>query len=247
MGWEHGVLEAAVEQCTNPSGLMSDCPVFAGHIQDEATQNQCQMSKLPAKIAKEKVTGLVGDSLPGGVQIQYGPQPATQANPAPPTTSVAVPTVSYSPAPSGETYPAGVFKETSSSEVVAAPTPSAAPASAPSAESAPAPDAAPSASATAASVAVPGPKEVSAATQAPAPTEAPSAPVVDDHLPIVSTQYITNGNVVSEVVWKEAVVYVTESDDVTVTVTVQPTTTVQAVRRIRRSGHLHRHHAHGRR
>jgi hypothetical protein len=43
-----------------------------------------------------------------------------------------------------------------------------------------------------------------------APTEAPYAPVVDDHLPIVSTQYITNSNVVSEVVWKEAVVYVTE-------------------------------------
>lgn len=282
MGWESGVLEEAVEKCTNPSGRIQDCPVFDGHIHGPDVQTQCQLARLPSALMKEQVTGIVGDSLPGGVQIQYGPEPATNANPGPRTTTVAVPSVPYSPVPSSSAYPAGVFRESRPSVEVAAapanptPEPSASIESAPTVESAaqpvktapvddstvppaalaptpeapaaPVPDAAPTRSASAVSIEVPGPKEVSAAAEIPvppAPTEAPALPV-DDHLPIVSTQFITVGNIVSEVVWKQAVVYVTESDDVTVTVTVQPTSSVQAVRRVRRrSGHLHRHHMHG--
>jgi hypothetical protein len=251
-GWETGVLEAAIEQCTNESGMIEDCPVFQGHIQTEDVQRQCQLATLPAKIANEKVSGIVGDSLPGGVQIQYGPEPATQANPAPQSTTVAVPTAGYLPGPSGalSAVPAGIFKEssTSNSAVAAPATPTAAPttAQAPAASTSQAPSA-PSVAAAEPSIVAPGPKEVSAATETPAPTPAPASPAVDDHLPIVSTQYITNGNIVSEVVWQEAVVYVTESNDYTVTVTVPPTSSVQAVRKVRRSGHLHRHHMHGQR
>lgn len=251
-GWESGVLEDAIEQCTNDSGMIEDCPVFQGHIQTEDEQRQCQLAKLPAKIAKEQVSGIVGDSLPGGVQIQYGPEPATQANPAPQSTTVAVPTASYSPGPSGalSAVPAGIFKESSTSDSAEASTatPTAAPATtqAPAASTSEATSAL-SIAAVEPSIVAPGLKEVSAATQAPAPTTAPASPLVDNHLPIVSTQYVTNGNIVSEVVWQEAVVYVTESNDYTVTVTVPPTSTVQAVRKVRRSGHLHRHNMHGQR
>lgn len=256
-GWEDGVLEAAIEQCTNDSGMIQDCPVFQGHIQSQDEQNACQLAKLPAKIAKEQVSGIVGDSLPGGVQIQYGPEPATQANPAAPSTTVAVPTASYSPASSGalSAIPAGIFKESSTSDSAAASptTPTAALATtptpaAPTSVAASTSEAAPASSSAAVepSIAAPGLKEVSAATQAPAVTPAPASPAVDDHLPIVSTEYVTNGNVVSEVVWQEAVVYVTESNELTVTVTVPSTSSIQAVRRVRRSGHLHRH-MHGQR
>ncbi|OIW29994.1 hypothetical protein CONLIGDRAFT_575792 [Coniochaeta ligniaria NRRL 30616] len=226
MGWPQDLLQQAVDTCTNESGEIADCPLF--NIQSEQDQTSCQLKKLPAQLVKEAVTGIVGDTLPGGVAIQYGPQPATQVNPAPQTTTVDVPTVSYSPGTtatnSGSVLPGQVFKESSSSE---APTPSTTP------EAASTPDAA-------ASPAKPT-----------FPTAAPASAPQDDGLPIVSTQYITNGNVVSEVVWKEAVVYITESEDVTVTVTVQqPTSSVQAVRKLRRGhghDHFHRHLRHGRR
>lgn len=77
---------------------------------------------------------------------------------------------------------------------------------------------------------------------APETTEAPSS-TTDDGLPVVSTQYITDGDVVSEIIWKEAVVYVTEHEDTTTTVTVAPSAVAKKVRHER---HLHRHHGPGR-
>lgn len=78
----------------------------------------------------------------------------------------------------------------------------------------------------------------------PETTEAPSSSVSDDGLPVVSTQYITNGNVVSEIIWKEDVVYVTQYKDTTTTTTMSPAATVK----VRDAEHLHRHAArHGRR
>lgn len=234
MGWQEDLLQAAVDQCTAASGKIEDCPLF--NIQSEDDQDKCQI-KVPDSLVSEKVDGIIGDSLPGGVAIQYGPGPATAANPPPATTTADVPTAGYSPGvtatSSGSVLPGQVFKESSD---YASPTPSTA--------------SDPQASFGAAAVS--GTLDI-APDAAPAPTAAPSSGPPDDGLPIVRTEYVTNGNVVSEVVWKEAVVYVTEAEDVTVTVTVQPTSTVQAVKMLRRGhghdhAHLHRHLGrHGRR
>ncbi|KAB5563100.1 hypothetical protein GE09DRAFT_1056820 [Coniochaeta sp. 2T2.1] len=275
MGWDEKFLQAAVDTCTNPSGLIQDCPLFT--IQTEEEQNKCKLKNLPEQIANELVTGVVGNSLPGNVPIQ-GPGAGTQVNPSPPTT-VSVPSVGYSPGSavtsSGNPLPGQVFKDTA---VYADPAPSTnaefTAAAAPTPDAAPSPDAgspavignlvnpgansppstlatstiAPEPSSAAEPTVAPQPTVAPEPTFAPEPTQAP-ATVSDDGLPVVSTQYITNGNIVSEVVWKEAVVYVTESEDVTVTVTVEkPTASVQAVRKLRRShdhAHVHRHMRHG--
>ena len=270
MGWDEKFLQSAVDTCTNPSGLIQDCPLFT--IQSEEEQNKCKLKKLPEPIVDELVSGVVGKALPGNVQIQYGPGAATQVNPSPQTATVAVPSVGYSPGSSvtsgGNPLPGQVFKDTSiyedpapatNAEVTAA--------AAPTAEAIPSLDAGSPAvignlvnpgansppSTLATSTVAPEPTVAAAPSVAPEPpvapepTQAPAA-VADDGLPVVSTQYITNGNIVSEVVWKEAVVYVTESEDVTVTVTVEPTASVQAVRRLRRShdhANVHRHLRHG--
>ncbi len=65
-------------------------------------------------------------------------------------------------------------------------------------------------------------------------TPAPSTPTYE----AVSTQCVTSNGVVSEVVWEEAVVIVT--DEVVVTVTVDPPTAPAKVK-AKRGGHAHRH------
>lgn len=103
--WAPGVLQQAVDQCTNPSGDMRDCPVFSFHSDSESCALQ---NALPAQIISENVIGPM-KGLPNGVPIQSGPEPATKiagygasesnpiihsSQPAPATTSAAkVPTV----------------------------------------------------------------------------------------------------------------------------------------------------------
>jgi len=91
---------------------------------------------MPHGLSEEKVDGLVGDGLPGGVPIQDGPGPATLKNPGQPTAPVALPTVSYSEGAvaTGTNYlPGQVFHETSSTSsavinALAQPAPTPAPA-----------------------------------------------------------------------------------------------------------------------
>lgn len=222
MGWDQDFLQKAVDTCTNPSGSIYDCPIF--NIQDRDTQSRCNM-KIPSALANEKVTGIVGNVLPGNVAIQYGPQPATLTHPPPKTTTVAVPSVGYSPgsnhASKASYLPGQVFITQASSTQAAAPT---------AALSAPEFSAEPAIQQVA-----PEPTE----QVAPATTEAPQPSTTDDGLPVVSTQYITVGDVVSEIIWKEAIVYVTEQEDVTTTVTVTPSAVVRKVRHV--ENHVHRH------
>ncbi|MCJ1266538.1 hypothetical protein MMC22_006423 [Lobaria immixta] len=72
--WETGVLQQAIDQCTNPSGNQEDCPVFTfGDAPGE-----CEMqSPLPASIRKENVLG-PRQGLPNGIQVQSGPEQATR-------------------------------------------------------------------------------------------------------------------------------------------------------------------------
>lgn len=217
-GWDVDFLQQAVNTCTNLSGLIEDCPIFT--IQSEDKMKECSM-KLPTVLINEKVAGVVGDTLPGGVPIQYGPGPATVANPGPPTAHVSIPTVGYSEGikPTNSVYlPGQVFKEHTSSAAEPAPTPSAAD--------------------------TPDTPDFAAAAQ-PAITPPPaSPPVEEDGYEVVRTEYVTEGKLVNMIIVKEKVEYVTVT-----TTTATSTVTVEGLQ-ARYEPHMHRHgrrHVHGRR
>ena len=198
MGWDPVFLQEAVNTCLNLSGQITDCPIF--NIVDDYTQNQCSI-ELPRQLATESVSGVIGTTLPGNVAIQYGPQPATAANPGPRTTTVAVPTQSYVPGTtvSGSTYGAGgIFNLPKSSSTTSASS-----------------------------------KTPNLAQIMPTPTPATPAPADDPNA--FSTQYITNGLLVTEVIWEKEIVYVTEEQ-----VEIQ-TVTVGGAAKARRMAHMHAH------
>lgn len=204
-GWDVDFLQQAINTCTNPSGKIEDCPIFT--LQSEDTQKQCS-AQVPAELANEKVAGIVGAVLPGGVSIQFGPEPAVPGQQAPhepqlpPTTTVAVPTVGYSAGiePTDTNYqPGQIFKEHSSSIVDSSSTGGV------------------------------------AALAEPAITPAPEPPVEDDGYEIVRTDYVTVGNLVSMIIVKEKVEYVTVT-----TTTATSTVTVDSLK-ARYQPHMHRH------
>jgi len=216
-GWDEKFLQQAVDTCTNPSGNIYDCPIFT--LQSEDTQRKCKM-QVPEVLRNEKVAGSVGDVLPGGVPIQYGPGPATVANPGPRTTTVEMPTVGYSEGtkPTDSVYlPGQVFKEHTST---------------PAAEPAPAP------------TPVNNSPDIGALAQ-PAVTPPPAAPPAEeDGYEIVRTEWVTSGKLVNMIIVKEKVEYVTVT-----TTTATSTVTMEGLR-ARYEPHMHRHgrrHVHGRR
>ncbi|KAI5297576.1 hypothetical protein KEM55_004506 [Ascosphaera atra] len=74
-GWDDGVLQEAVDQCTNESGLIEDCKIF--NLQDQATQQKCLVD-IPDAIKNEDAF-FAESGLPGGVPITDGPAPAVIA------------------------------------------------------------------------------------------------------------------------------------------------------------------------
>lgn len=90
-GWEPGVLQEAVNKCTNPSGVVQDCPVF--HLQSQDEMNQCKFD-VPDILEDEDV--LFHQGLPGGVKIENGPE---YAFPIQYTTAPASPTSSPTETP----------------------------------------------------------------------------------------------------------------------------------------------------
>ncbi|KAI7553806.1 WSC-domain-containing protein [Hortaea werneckii] len=70
-GWEIDVLQKAVDECTNDSGRLEDCPVFGELFTDE----ECQACRLPTSV-DEKITGNL-TSLPGCNPPTDGPEYAT--------------------------------------------------------------------------------------------------------------------------------------------------------------------------
>ena len=104
-GWDIDFLQSAVNTCTNPSGLISDCALFNIQTQDKAAQCHFQ---TPDALKNENCAGPV-QGLPGNVPIQSGPGLASTLNPgstggysaAPSSTAKAtvtsaiVPTLSY--------------------------------------------------------------------------------------------------------------------------------------------------------
>ncbi|KKK17434.1 hypothetical protein P175DRAFT_0532474 [Aspergillus ochraceoroseus IBT 24754] len=69
-GWEPGVLQKAVKTCTNPSGQVSDCPVF--DLQSDLESALCTFD-VPEILKHEDVTRVKG-SLPNKVAIEWGPE-----------------------------------------------------------------------------------------------------------------------------------------------------------------------------
>lgn len=78
-GWEAGVLQKAIDTCTNLSGNQEDCPVFS--FDDHPTECLLE-SPLPAVISKENVCG-PRQGLPNGIKVQGGPELAQPHTPNP--------------------------------------------------------------------------------------------------------------------------------------------------------------------
>lgn len=75
MGWDSPeFLQQAVNQCTNLSGQIQDCPLF--DIQSDATASQCTFTP-PDMLKNDNVAG-PRQGLPVGVPIQAGPGQATR-------------------------------------------------------------------------------------------------------------------------------------------------------------------------
>lgn len=225
-GWQPDFLQEVIGNCTNPSGEVSDCHLLT--LQSEQEQNKCKI-KTPGAIAKENVFGAAVDkvlnALPGNVPVQAGPESATPYGGGAggffsslfgggkpdktPSSSFSAPTLTYQPATSSSYPGGGIFLEATSTPAAAAPIPAA-----PSSSEAPAP-----------APVQPTFKQALAAPDTTTPVPSPAttpAPVVSSDPNVsyeaVSTQTVTNGGQVQEVVWEEAVKYVTE--DVVTTTTV---------------------------
>jgi hypothetical protein len=235
MGWEESFLQEAVNVCTNPSGRIEDCPLF--DIVSEETAKKCEM-KLPEALKSEKVKGPV-KKLPGLVEA-VAPEDGA---PAAPVESYVPGNVPEDPA---NPVPGDVFKQDEGAAPPAEPTsaapPPPPPAPATTLETVPVPP--PSSAAPP----PPPPAEPTSEIAPPPPPPPPPAPETTAPPPpppeametasFYSTQYVTNGNVVSKILWAEEVVYVTEVIDETTTVVVGPEPTA---RRRRRAAHLHGH------
>jgi hypothetical protein len=124
MGWDEGFLQSAVQQCTNLSGRIEDCPIFT--LQDPSVYSNCKFP-MPADQQSENLRGPL-DTLPGNVKIQSGPAYAkggsgdtSVAPAAAAATSAVAPILSYSPGSSiasDATFkPGEIFVASSSSSV----------------------------------------------------------------------------------------------------------------------------------
>ncbi|RVX68435.1 hypothetical protein B0A52_07435 [Exophiala mesophila] len=78
-GWDDGILQAAIDSpdCTKTlenagNGLQEDCPIF--HLQNSYNATQCKM-ETPEILENEGVN--LVNRLPGNVEVQAGPEPAT--------------------------------------------------------------------------------------------------------------------------------------------------------------------------
>ena len=253
-GWDVDFLQEALDRCTNDSGRIQDCPVFTenGPLQTEPEMRECFLENPDPTIQVEVELGIKLAALPGNPPVigsgpDAPPEPTetsktstgffdgftsvlgwgsgdeTTTTPSTSSAPTSAPTLPYSPAPENPDIPGGAFIESTSS-ATPTPTPS------PSTEA-----------------------DVGIEAVPPAPsTTPPPEPVVTSEpgvsYEVVSTEILTEGNQVKEVVWKEAVVYVTE--DIVTTTTVQaapPVKRSESPLKARREHWLRHQQHHGRR
>ncbi|KAK3679925.1 hypothetical protein LTR78_000302 [Recurvomyces mirabilis] len=227
MGWESAdFLQKALDTCTNPSGQISDCPLF--DIQSDAVGAKCTFD-MPDALKDDDVFG-PRDGLPVNIPVQDGPEPATayavagragvSTSSLPSTTgtsSWAVPTLSYTPAnPSLTSTALGGI-------VVDRPTGgnygSIGPAGGKSEPAVP----------TSSSSSSDDGWSFSSSTEAPT-TTAPAALSSSDGADIIATSYITTGNTIVELAIEQ----------VEVTVTATPSAGVKHKRHMDKHRHAHR-------
>ncbi|CAM1508016.1 Fc.00g048640.m01.CDS01 [Cosmosporella sp. VM-42] len=242
MGWDADFLQDAVNTCTNPSGRIEDCPMF--DVVDEGTATSCDMP-IPQALAKEDVKGPV-KNLPGSVDAGDGSTGGGDGGSVPSTAGL-VPTLTYAagerPSDSAAPLPGQVFKETTIYEAPAptSNTPSTSLSSTPTSSTPSSAAAIVTPSVSAAGVFL----ETSVAeAEIPTTTPAPELVTLSDSSSYFSTQYVTSGNLVSKILWEQQVVYVTELQDRTTTVTITqgaPAAPTALARRHRRYLHGHGH------
>ncbi|KAI3321901.1 hypothetical protein HD806DRAFT_149827 [Xylariaceae sp. AK1471] len=246
-GWDESFLQEAVDTCTNESGELSDCGLFVsnGPLLTEDEQRQCKF-EVPSVLSAENDAAKAMTELPGGIQIQDGPESATPpagSNPMGQLTSV------IGGAIGGDSS----ATTASSSSILSSPSSSAATSSS-ILESGGAFLEAPT-SATSATPSSPdfgaldvpstttSFKPTSTSTPVPTTTSAPqvtSEPGVSYE--VVSTQTITSAGMVQEIIWMEPVVYVTKESFTTVTI---PGPAPKKLKMAR--DHVVKHRHHGRR
>ncbi|KAG6127989.1 hypothetical protein E4U22_005436 [Claviceps purpurea] len=177
-GWEPDFLQSAIQTCTNDSGRIQDCPLF--HVVDEATATSCKMKNpLPQTCAKEDVSGPMA-ILPGGINVGEMPHEHGPGKGKPvPTSSKPAADLPYNP---GErpTNPASPLPGQAFKEEKP---------SAPAANGKPF-------------------DAIKALNLNAQPTTPPHTPTPGPQVSDFSTQYITNGNMVTEVIWEEEIVTV---------------------------------------
>ncbi|EFX01586.1 wsc domain containing protein [Grosmannia clavigera kw1407] len=256
MGWDAGVLQQAIDTCTSSSGEISDCPIF--NIQTQAEAQNCKVAE-PANLSGDNAKG-PAPSLPGDVAVYGSALVATMiATYDAALSAVGLPTEATDGVVASATSVVGsiaskvagvatsifgdINKEfaptTSSSATTQAPSSTATPtpilptvATVPSIATVP-------------SVSSPSSTSTTSSTLIPASSPAPSsAPTVVTAAAVgqtvISTQYVTNNGVVTEIHWYETTVYSTEEETATVTATVAARDAHNHLRRHgkwRRQGH----------
>lgn len=190
MGWDHAFLQSAVNNCTNLSGQIEDCPLFT--IQDSSAYSNCNVT-LPSAVANENVVGAIS-TMPGNPAIASGPAYADGAaageGTATNTVANVAPTLSYSAGislASSESYvPGGIFAVKTSESYV--------------------PETTPIATSTSKFVAAVANVEI---------TSAPAATPTDTQS-YFTTEFSTSGQAVIEILWVETEVTITASETTTI-------------------------------
>ncbi|KAF5021363.1 hypothetical protein F66182_6591 [Fusarium sp. NRRL 66182] len=263
-GWEEEFLQDAIKTCTSDTGRIQDCPLF--DVVSEAEATSCKI-KLPDVLADEDIEGPMKE-LPGGGEASHedgSDESDDDDDDKKPASSggATAPTLTYSPGDrpknSASPLPGQVFKQTSaygapapgpSSETTTAPLD--VPASTPTDEPALIPGIKPADDGYVGGLAIEEPEvpeapEVSTSVAEPTTTPAPESVPPPDTKSYYSTQYVTNGNLVSKILWEEELVYVTDIEEKVVVVTVTstavatPSVVPYPPRRRRRGAHLHGH------
>jgi len=90
--WDDGVLQEAVNTCTNETGMITDCDIF--DLQNETDQTQCLLD-VPPELRHENVH-MHAHGLPGNLPIKWGPEyamPPGAKHGHPTTTTDLVPSI----------------------------------------------------------------------------------------------------------------------------------------------------------
>ncbi|KAH6691339.1 WSC domain-containing protein [Plectosphaerella plurivora] len=240
-GWDEGFLQQVLETCTNESGNIVDCPLF--DIVSEDVARQCSID-VPDELKDEDVVGPRA-SLPGELGIIWEDHVEGGGKPI---SSDVLNTISNFPPNQLSTY----------EYVPVIPTPNSPEAAPVESTPSPAPSPIPSGDFGAAHIELaPVAAEPSPEPPATTPAPVPEPVTAEESKYFVSTQTVTQGNVVSIIYWEEEIVYVTEYEDITTTLTVTaqpsavtgpPSEEPDVEARDLVHGHAHRHlHRHRRR